>query len=471
MDRFVMTASNVSISELKSNRKYLSVSMRMFSTRANLNKCAVTEAFIDEIIANKDDYVCMGLFADVPKLKKKDYRGLTHMYDRRTDTFYADQIGSFYDFEKVEDEYGTSLIGYARVAKRSKLVCEAIEELYDNGQLNFSFEISAGAVDVIDGITVVDANEENELTGMAIVSVPAYPESKALGLVAENEDVNRFYASATVQLSEVDFETVQIGFYNVVREMFGEEFMWRSRVLLFCTDCVILYCSDCGETIKVEYLIDDNDCIVIKDMYPVDFVRSGGSEEEMDKETLNTQVEEQVAEEQIAEVVAEEVVSTDETVEVAEQTVEAIAEETEVVETAESTEELSEKEDEAEEEEKPSEKEDEAELAKKRCAELEAQIAELMKDREELEKIKAERANAELAEKKDQLRQYATDEGLDVNETKIAEAIENVDYGMLVAEVIANRANKETVEQKETYAASYDDMPIGGSFDYLLADR
>lgn len=77
MNRVVLAAS--SISELKSNRKYFSVSMRMFSTRANLNNCAVTEAFIDDIIANKQDYICMPLCADVPKLKKKDYRGLTHL--------------------------------------------------------------------------------------------------------------------------------------------------------------------------------------------------------------------------------------------------------------------------------------------------------------------------------------------------------------------------------------------------------
>ena len=129
MNKLIMAASNITVSELKSNRKYFSVSMRMFSTRANLNKCAVTEAFIDDIIANKSDYVCMPLCADVSKLKRKDYRGLTHMYDKTTGTFLADEIGSFYDYEKVSDEFGVSLIGYARINKRSKLVCEAIQEL------------------------------------------------------------------------------------------------------------------------------------------------------------------------------------------------------------------------------------------------------------------------------------------------------------------------------------------------------
>ena len=84
--------------------------MRMFSTRANLNSCAVTEAFIDDIIANKQDYVCMPLCADVSKLKNKDYRGLTHLYDKTRGVFLAEEIGGFYDFEKVNDEYGVSLI-------------------------------------------------------------------------------------------------------------------------------------------------------------------------------------------------------------------------------------------------------------------------------------------------------------------------------------------------------------------------
>ena len=42
MNNFIFAASNVSISELKSNRKYMSVSMEMFSTKRNLNGVAVT---------------------------------------------------------------------------------------------------------------------------------------------------------------------------------------------------------------------------------------------------------------------------------------------------------------------------------------------------------------------------------------------------------------------------------------------
>ena len=59
MNNIIMNASNIIISELKSNHRYMTVSMRMFSTRENLNHVAVTEAFIDNIIANAAKYTCL----------------------------------------------------------------------------------------------------------------------------------------------------------------------------------------------------------------------------------------------------------------------------------------------------------------------------------------------------------------------------------------------------------------------------
>lgn len=122
----------------------MSVRMRMFSTRPNGNGDAVTEAFINEIVANKEKYVCIPLCADTGKLLNGDYNGLGHMLDSRTGRFLSDQIGSFYNFEKVSDEYGVSLIGEARIAKRNVEICNAINELFEAGKLNFSFELQVG---------------------------------------------------------------------------------------------------------------------------------------------------------------------------------------------------------------------------------------------------------------------------------------------------------------------------------------
>lgn len=87
----------------------------------------------------------------------------------------------------MDDEYGVSLIGEARVPKRDAEVCGMLLKMYASGQLYFSFEILAGNVEMRDGLQVIDASEENELIGMAVVTIPAYPEASALKLVAEDD--------------------------------------------------------------------------------------------------------------------------------------------------------------------------------------------------------------------------------------------------------------------------------------------
>lgn len=63
--RTTFLASDVLLAELESTRPYLTVTMRMCSTRPNRNNEGVTEAFIDEIIANQEKYVCIPLYADL----------------------------------------------------------------------------------------------------------------------------------------------------------------------------------------------------------------------------------------------------------------------------------------------------------------------------------------------------------------------------------------------------------------------
>ena len=59
MQRITFQASQVELSEVQSNDIYMSVLMRMFSTRAHRNGFAVSEAFIDNIIANAAKYTCL----------------------------------------------------------------------------------------------------------------------------------------------------------------------------------------------------------------------------------------------------------------------------------------------------------------------------------------------------------------------------------------------------------------------------
>ena len=194
-------ASDLSISQEKSNDIFLVIDMRMLSTRPNKNREGVTEAFIDEIVANQEYYSCLPLYVDVQRLKARDYKGLGHMLNRVTGTFGTTQVGGMRNFRKVKDEFGISLIGEARIPKREATVCKRVIELYNRGELNFSFEIKYTDKHVVkkDGILYVDAAEHNVITGMALVSVPAYKESFALSLVAEertevdnsDEEVNK----------------------------------------------------------------------------------------------------------------------------------------------------------------------------------------------------------------------------------------------------------------------------------------
>lgn len=59
MNKVVFQASQVEISAAQSNDIYMSVLMRMFSTRANRNGYAVSEAFMDGIVANAAQYTCL----------------------------------------------------------------------------------------------------------------------------------------------------------------------------------------------------------------------------------------------------------------------------------------------------------------------------------------------------------------------------------------------------------------------------
>ena len=184
-------ASDVLLAEQQTNNQFMSVKMRMQSTNGNKNNQGVTEAFIDEIVANPEKYDCTPLYADKMNLQAGRYEQLGHKFNRITHTFGTDQIGSFAlnSFEKVKDEFGTCLYGEVRIPKRESDICAAVKEMYDKGILCFSFELTYDPDHVIyDGkVMYVDAAETNTLNGMAIVSVPAYPEAVALDQVAEAE--------------------------------------------------------------------------------------------------------------------------------------------------------------------------------------------------------------------------------------------------------------------------------------------
>lgn len=204
-NKLYVLASDIAISEQKSNDIFLLVEMRILSTQPNGNAEGVTPQFIDEIVANPEKYDCLPLYADVERLLNRDYLNLGHMFNADTGEFGTKQIGSIRLFRKEDDEFGTSLIAEGRIPKRESDICNALMELYNCGQLNFSFEIKyeKDATEEKEGVLYVKQNENNALTGVAVVSVPAYKESVALNMVAEQDKAEAEGVEDKMTLEEV----------------------------------------------------------------------------------------------------------------------------------------------------------------------------------------------------------------------------------------------------------------------------
>ena len=185
-----LQASDISVTR-DPNNPMMVIDLRMMSTQPNNNGEGVTEAFIDSVIANAEMLCGIPLYADVDNLTAWKFDQLTHMYDKLTLTYGTTMIGSFITFKKVNAQYGVSLYGQARIPKREKQICDAVLELYRLGMLNFSCEIKyvypSGVIRVGD-VMYIDANPQNVLTGMCVVTHPAFDEATALDLVAEQTD-------------------------------------------------------------------------------------------------------------------------------------------------------------------------------------------------------------------------------------------------------------------------------------------
>ena len=181
------------ISEIQQSDVFMTVKARICEApEANLNGARVTEAFIDEIVGNEKRYVGLPLYADIKALTNGSYNRLGHLYDVKTGEFHSTQIGSFYKFEKQKNGEKSYLVGFARIPKRNRKLSKAISELFADGALKFSFELSVGEYEELDDDTIlIDASENNYLEGTAIVTYPACEDAVALQLVAQKADETR----------------------------------------------------------------------------------------------------------------------------------------------------------------------------------------------------------------------------------------------------------------------------------------
>ena len=91
-EKLYVLASDVAISEQKSNDIFLLVEMRILSTRPNGNAEGVTPQFIDEVVAHPEKYACLPLYADVERL-------------------FSEATGHFGDIDILINNAGISHIG------------------------------------------------------------------------------------------------------------------------------------------------------------------------------------------------------------------------------------------------------------------------------------------------------------------------------------------------------------------------
>lgn len=193
MDNISMDKKNTlqyvsDVSEVASNDMYMTIVVQMFSTDVNLNNVRVTEDFITDIVDNQEKYTWVPFCVDKQLLRDGRIYSLQHKMDEMKERFTTEQIGSFVRFWKEDMNGVVILYGEARIPKRDMQVCDMLEKMYDLGMLKVSFEIMSGVCSYDGDVVVVDANEANQLVGMAVVSIPAYPDaSSAVLMVAEAE--------------------------------------------------------------------------------------------------------------------------------------------------------------------------------------------------------------------------------------------------------------------------------------------
>lgn len=203
--RLMFLASEVTIAEEdKLNPVFLSIKLKLADNTGNRNDEGITAAFISDLINRQEEFDCLPFYADVKNLLARNYDKLGHMYNRITKKFGTTQIGSLTDFySEVDNDGVVSLYATARVPKRENEVCMRLVELYELEKLCVSFEVRYNPEKTIekDGVLFIDADEDNALTGMALVSMPACIDAVALDMVAEVADDSDIVAECEEHIS------------------------------------------------------------------------------------------------------------------------------------------------------------------------------------------------------------------------------------------------------------------------------
>lgn len=305
-----------------SNDIYMTLNICILSNDVNYNKAQFTDDFIDGVIANKEAYIGIPFVVNRSKLESGDYDNLNH--ELINGELKTDQIGSFVDFWKEEIDGANCLMGSIRVFKRFPNTCNAIMELYQNGELETSCEVLVREYLEItnDGVRKIHYNNgKNCLIGSAIVSDPAEPRAKATLLIAEahKKDLNELNGGEKmdkkelfnkghkikyhIEKSELSLDDIRDQIYNLLNpvDQETEERKYKYWIReMFQTYVIVEDWNDSEKLYKVNYTVEDgkvsiaskSEWIQIEITYqPVNVnLNSSVSEKEKEINELNNQL-------------------------------------------------------------------------------------------------------------------------------------------------------------------------------------
>lgn len=434
----LLLSSEVMISEeAKLHPVFLTVRFLLASSEPNRNKEGVTEAFIHDLIARQKMFECLPMYVDMNKLLAGDYDNLTHLYSKLTKKFGTAQFGSLTNFEEETDENGvTYLYAEARFPKRELEACMRLVELYELGKLCVSVELRYNPDYTVkkDGAVLIDANEDNALTGLCIVSRPAEVRAVALDMVASEmpNDSQSIIAEGEEPTNRGETETME-------NEKLTTEEQENQVAEEQKTEAPEATENQVAEE-EVSTVAEDN-----KEEDP-----EGSDDEDKNKEMSASEVAQ-------AEVLSHSI-DTHESVENwgGDKPVHIVEVRECIVETIEQANAL-------------------IAQQKEQIAAMENQIAELKQIEEKYNAIVAEEQKRILAEKQAQTKAFAEKQGLDVNAVAVAEAIEKLDYEKIMELTMAEqKAEEEKEPVKQTVAiAGFAEVEVGNSDKYggLLTRR
>lgn len=449
--RLLFLASEVTIAEEdKLNPVFLSIKLKLADNAGNKNNEGITAAFISDLINRQEEFDCLPFYADVKNLLARNYDQLTHMYNRFTKKFSSTQIGSLTDFYSETDNDGViSLYATARVPKREQDICLRLVELYEMGRLCVSFEVRYNPEFTIekDGVLFIDANENNAMTGIALVSIPACEDAVALDMVAEVADGSDIVAESEEQISqrgETETMPKEMEMTAEVEETVVAEETVQAETETVQEETPIAVAegegaSESGEGASEsggsgasegggagasgdddsgDDAVDSGDALTID---PDDEKKANAEAQDANAEVVDHSIETYEAVEKCPE--------TGETMHV-----QVVTER--LVETVDPATVIAEKD--------------------AKIAELETKIAELEQIKAQYDEIIAEREAKALAEKQAKARAFAEKQGLNAEDTAVAEAIKNLDYTKIAELSMAEEQDEpkdEPVAQTITLAS------------------